>query len=164
MEAWNHIVQFVQRPDFFWYHGYGLTTLWVVACTLAILAKRINLYLHAALFFIVDVLTIFLVGGAFYRYIGRFGQWQEWTLVKQLHIFGGILFIEFQELWLFCWLFSNIWGESQLCCQHQREVPSIRHSLSGSLISRESLLFWDGSWREVIPLILCMSVLPAQFF
>lgn len=70
-----------------------MTFLWVVACTIAILAKKINLYLHALLFFIIDVTTVLLVGGAAYRYWGRFGQWQEWTLVKQAHIFGGTKFI-----------------------------------------------------------------------
>lgn len=67
-----------------------MTTLWVVASTIAILAKKLNLYLHAILFFIIDVTTVFLVGGAAYRYWDKFGQWQQWTLVKQAHIFGGI--------------------------------------------------------------------------
>jgi glucose dehydrogenase len=75
MEVIDKIVSFVNGSEFFWYHGYGLTFLWIVACTVAILAKKINLYLHALLFFVTDVLTIFLVGGAFYRYLPKFGQW-----------------------------------------------------------------------------------------
>jgi hypothetical protein len=55
-----------------------------------ILAKKINVYLHALIFFVTDVATVFLVGGAFYRYYPKFGSWSEWSLVKQLHIFGGI--------------------------------------------------------------------------
>lgn len=92
MEFLTQIGDFVKGADFFWYHGYGLTLLWVVASTVGILAKKINLYLHAAIFFIVDVSTIFLVGGAFYRYLPKFAQFSEWDLVRKLHVFGGNFF------------------------------------------------------------------------
>lgn len=92
MEVFDKIASFVAGADFFWYHGYGLTFLWIVASTIGILAKKINIYLHALLFFVIDVSTVFLVGGAFYRYLPKFASYSEWTLVKQLHIFGGNFF------------------------------------------------------------------------
>lgn len=77
MSTLDQVLSFIQGPDFFWYHGYGLTAIWIVAVTIAILAKKINIYVHALLFWIVDMTTIFLVGGAFYRYLinDRFSQW-----------------------------------------------------------------------------------------
>jgi len=83
------IRRFVNSESFFWWHGYGLTTLWIVASTVGILAKRINIYLHALMFLLIDVSTIFLVGGAFYIYLPKFATYTEWTIVRQLHIFGG---------------------------------------------------------------------------
>jgi hypothetical protein len=96
MEVLDKIAQFVNGDGFFWWHGYGLTFLWIVASTVGIVVKKINVYLHALVFFLVDVSTLFLAGGAVYRYLPRFAGYAEWTLVRQLHIFGG-KFIAIQE-------------------------------------------------------------------
>ena len=92
MDILDQVSAFVNGKNFFWYHGYGLTFIWIVASVIGILVKKINIYLHAIIFFLVDVSTLFLVGGAFYRYLPKFSGAAEWTLVKQLHIFGGIIF------------------------------------------------------------------------
>lgn len=55
--------------------------------------KRVNIYLHALCFFLIDVSTLFLVGGAIYRYLPRFASAGEWSTVKQVHIFGGIILL-----------------------------------------------------------------------
>ncbi len=86
----DQIVTFVNGKDFFFYHGYGLTLIWVVASVIGVLMKKVNIYLHALCFFLIDVSTLFLVGGAIYRYLPRFASAGEWSTVKQVHIFGGI--------------------------------------------------------------------------
>jgi len=91
------LLDFFNSPDFFWYHGYGLTTLWILASTFAILFKKVSIYLHAFCFFLIDVSTMLLVGGAFYRYLPKFASWTEWTLVRQMHVFGGKFIFYFQE-------------------------------------------------------------------
>lgn len=67
MEILLHPLEFFHSEKFFEYHGLGLSFLWIFACTFGIVLKRVNLYLHALTFFLVDVLTLYFITGAWVR-------------------------------------------------------------------------------------------------
>lgn len=50
------------------------------------------------MFFVCDLATLFLAGGAFYRVYPNLGKFSEWSQLKQLHISAGILFTIFMIL------------------------------------------------------------------
>ena len=70
-----------------------MTLAWIIGSTIGILFKKINIYLHALIFFIVDVSTLVLVSGAIYRYLPKFSSYAEWSLIRQLHVFGGLIVV-----------------------------------------------------------------------
>jgi hypothetical protein len=51
--------------------------------------------LHGSLFFINNFVTLFLSAGAFYRVYPNLSKYSEWSLLKQSHIFAGIIFTIF---------------------------------------------------------------------
>lgn len=114
------LTEFYNRPDFFWFHGYGLTTLWILASVFAILFKKISVYLHALCFFIIDVSTMFLIGGAIYRYLPKFASWQSWETIRQVHIFGGISLFNIGILVLSLIILQHIGGVMTIFSEHKK--------------------------------------------
>lgn len=99
MESLSHLLEpvntFIKGDTFFHYHGLVLSSLWMVGAVIAILARKVSVYLHASLFFIIDVTTAFFIVGAMlrvYPYITV--KWDDWSVLKKGHFIGGIhLFI-----------------------------------------------------------------------
>lgn len=100
MQYIDQATLFFQSKSFWYYHGYGLTISWLGLSFISILLKKLSshryiTYLHAFLYLLTNVATIFLAGGAFYRVYPNLSKFSEWNLLKQLHIAAGILFTVF---------------------------------------------------------------------
>ena len=90
MEILNEVHSFILSDKFWYYHGWVLTGLWVVAATLGIIFKRINLtILHVITFAVVDFTTIFFAGSAFYKLYPYLDGFWDFPTFKQGHIAGG---------------------------------------------------------------------------
>lgn len=62
----------------------------MVGAVIAILARKVSVYLHATLFFFIDVATaFFIIGGMIRVYPYLFIKWDEWSLLKKGHFIGG---------------------------------------------------------------------------
>ena len=83
------MTSFIDHDKFFDYHGLTLSFLWIFACSFGILLKRFNLYLHAASFFIIDVLTVYFITGAWVRVYPHIDTFDQWSTLKKGHIVGG---------------------------------------------------------------------------
>jgi hypothetical protein len=91
----NTITEFIASKDFWFYHGWGLTTAWLVFSFIGILVKKLfkgnfGLYLHILFLFITNALTYFLAGSAIYRVYPHLSKFAGWTILKQGHVAGGI--------------------------------------------------------------------------
>jgi hypothetical protein len=103
MQLLSEAASFFSSYDFWWWHGWGLTGCWLITSFIAILLKKLvsgmlGAILHGLLFFINNALTLFLAAGAFYRVYPNLSKFNEWSLLKQSHIFAGILFTIFVVL------------------------------------------------------------------
>ena len=85
----EQVHNFVTSDQFWYYHGFVLTTLWVVVATMGIILKRYNTVLHVLSFAIVDFTTLFFAGAAFYNVYPYFQYFNEWPTIKKGHIIGG---------------------------------------------------------------------------
>jgi hypothetical protein len=81
---------FLMSPDFFYYHGIVLSVLWFVVCNIGILLRKVSVYLHAFVFFFVDVTTVVFTVGAIYRVYPYLDRFASKSIIKQGHIIGGI--------------------------------------------------------------------------
>lgn len=84
------VTKFIYGDDFWHWHGLVLASAWIIGSVVAILARKVSVYLHALLFFVIDVATaFFIVGGMLrvYPYIPI--KWDEWPLIKKGHFIGG---------------------------------------------------------------------------
>lgn len=83
---------FIRGDSFFKFHGLALGSLWLVGSVIAILLRKVNVTLHALLFFIIDATTAFFIIGAMLRvYPLMQDRWDQWTLLKKGHFIGGNL-------------------------------------------------------------------------
>ena len=89
MEYIDQLQVLHKRTDFFEYHGFVLTACWIIACSVAIFMKRINVYIHAMLFFFIDVTSLYFITGAWLRVYPHIDTFNEWSLIKKGHIIGG---------------------------------------------------------------------------
>jgi hypothetical protein len=97
MEYVNQVKSFYETREFWKFHGLGLTVCWLVIAYLSVLIKKrshstLGTYIHAALFFVCDVTTIFLAAGAFYNVYPHLKDIASWPLLKVGHVCGGALF------------------------------------------------------------------------
>jgi hypothetical protein len=112
----NNITEFIASKDFWFFHGWGLTTAWLVFSFLGILVKKllrgnVGLYLHIFLFFINNAATYFLAGSAIYRLYPHLYKFFDWSLLKQGHIVGGNnILSNLGSLFLVIVLFQHIGG------------------------------------------------------
>ena len=89
---------FLTSKDFWDFHGYGLSFLWLVMSTVAISIRYIKgkptKLIHAALFIIIDYATLYLGAGVIYRYWGKIStSFFKWSLLKQAHAVFGIILV-----------------------------------------------------------------------
>ena len=93
MQAFDRLVDqastFIASPNFFYYHGLVLATLWFFAVNLAILMRSLSRTLHGLCFFAIDVTTAFFIIGALLRVWHHIDKFTEWSLIKQGHVIGG---------------------------------------------------------------------------
>lgn len=95
MESLTHLLQpvdaFIRSDDFFHYHGLVLSTSWIILSVVAILLRKTSVYIHATLFFFIDVATaFFIIGGMIRVYPYLSVKWDDWSLLKKGHFIGGI--------------------------------------------------------------------------
>lgn len=89
MEYLTHVQEFIHSKEFWIYHGFVLSGLWLLASALGILVKKFSTQLHLLIFMIVDFTTIFFAGSALYRVSENFFSFTEWPLLKKGHVIGG---------------------------------------------------------------------------
>ena len=89
MDYLEVVQKFINSREFFTYHGFVLSGLWVLLSSLAILLKKVNLKLHVLLFIVIDATTIFFAGAALWRVSSNFPTFSDWTLLKKAHVIGG---------------------------------------------------------------------------
>ena len=61
------VAEFIASKEFWIWHGFVLSGLWVLGSALGIFFKRFSTTLHAMTFVIVDFTTLFFAGSALYR-------------------------------------------------------------------------------------------------
>ena len=88
-EILSTISEFIFSKDFWFYHGWFLTFLWVLLSLAGITIKKYNITLHLLSFAIVDYITLFFGGAGLYRVWTKGVSFWEWPLIKQIHIVGG---------------------------------------------------------------------------
>lgn len=66
------ISSFVYSPEFWAYHGFVLSGLWVILSAFAIAIKSKNTLLHVLSFAIIDFTTLFFAGAALFRVFPKF--------------------------------------------------------------------------------------------
>ena len=99
LEAANqHLLAFISGPDYWFYHGWGLTICWVLLAFFGILIRKLlrgtwSKYIHIFFFILVDYTACFLELTALYRVWPRIanGTFMEWSLLKNLHVFLGLV-------------------------------------------------------------------------
>ena len=84
------VTKFIHSSDFWIYHGFVLSGLWVLASAFGIFIKRYSTILHVLTFASVDFTTLFFAGSALYRVFPHINHFMEWNIIKQGHIAGGI--------------------------------------------------------------------------
>lgn len=89
MELLHSVKDFIYSNEFWMWHGFVLSFLWVIVSALAILSKRFSIQIHLTLFALVDFTTIFFAGSALYRVSGGFSSFSEWSTLKKAHVTGG---------------------------------------------------------------------------
>lgn len=89
MDIVQEVQTFVFSSEFWIWHGFVLSFLWVIVSALAIFAKRFSLSLHLLLFVIVDFTTLFFAGAALYRVLPGFSSFADWSALKKAHVLGG---------------------------------------------------------------------------
>lgn len=89
MDILGNIQEFIHSKEFWLYHGFVLSGLWLLASSLGIFLKRFSITLHLLVFFIVNATTIFFAGSALYRVSAGFPNFMEWPLLKKGHVIGG---------------------------------------------------------------------------
>lgn len=72
MSTLQELDAFIHTQDFWFYHGWILTTLWVFCSLFGMYIRKHNLKLHLLSFFIVDWSTVFWGGAALYRLWNKF--------------------------------------------------------------------------------------------
>lgn len=87
----EEVQTFLHSKQFWYWHGFVLSVLWVLVSAIGILAKRFNTKVHVLLFIIVDFTTVFFAGFALYRVSSGFSNFIEWSPLKQGHVVGGKL-------------------------------------------------------------------------
>lgn len=61
------ITNFIHSKEFWLYHGFVLSGLWVLFSAFGIFIKKYNTLLHVLSFAIIDFTTLFFAGSALYR-------------------------------------------------------------------------------------------------
>lgn len=89
MDIITQLNEFIFSKQYWDYHGFVLSGLWVLVSAVAILAKKLNTTFHVFLFVMVDLLTIFFATTAIYRVSYNVHTFFEWSPLKQCHVIGG---------------------------------------------------------------------------
>jgi hypothetical protein len=93
------VKSFLLNDEQFWfYHGYGLTFLWIVFATFGIairgLKNKYTKWTHILIFVLIDYITLFLGGGVIYKYWGDLlSNFKNWSVLTQIHAILGVLFV-----------------------------------------------------------------------
>jgi hypothetical protein len=74
MDLLNPVRDFIFSKEFWIYHGFVLSGLWVLLSAIAIFVKRFSIQLHLLLFVIINFTTIFFAGAALYRVLPGFAN------------------------------------------------------------------------------------------
>ena len=115
---------FIQSKEFFYYHGLVMSLLWFFASPIGILLRKVSVYLHATVFFLIDVTTAFFIVGALIRVYPYFGYFTSWPLIKQAHISAGIYITIQDPSSLLCYCYSMS-VECKLCSEDKPTTNSI---------------------------------------
>jgi len=102
------IIDFINHPDFFYYHGVTLAFLWFIAANIAILLRSVSRTLHALCFFVIDVTTIFFLVGGLIRVYPSFEKFATWNPIKQGHVIGGISIFIQASSFSFSWFYNML--------------------------------------------------------
>lgn len=89
MDILQEVQTFINSKDFWIYHGFVLSGMWVFLSALAILLKKVNTQLHVLLFILIDAITVFFAGAALWRVSASFHLFNEWPLLKKAHVCAG---------------------------------------------------------------------------
>lgn len=89
MDILHHVQEFIHSKEFWLWHGFVLSGLWVLGSALGIFVKRFSTQLHLLIFVIIDFTTLFFAGSALYRVSAGFSNFMDWPLLKKGHVTGG---------------------------------------------------------------------------
>ena len=93
------VKSFLLDDEQFWfYHGYGLTFLWIILSTFGIAIRgikgRATKWTHILIFVIIDYITLFLGAGVIYRSWGNISKnFYSSSLLTQIHSILGVVFV-----------------------------------------------------------------------
>ena len=62
----EQVKSFVHSPDFWKWHGFVLSVLWLFGSSLGIYFKKKSVKLHLLTYFVVDYVSLFFMGAAIY--------------------------------------------------------------------------------------------------
>lgn len=115
MDILQEVQNFINSKDFWLYHGFVLSGLWVLLSALAIMLKKINTQLHVLLFILIDATTIFFAGAALWRVSSSFSQFNEWPLLKKAHVSAGTYILLLRcSLFIACYRPTYRWNDCLL--------------------------------------------------
>lgn len=94
----GRVVAFTTSSDYWFYHGWGLTILWVVFAFFGLLIRKVlrgqwSKWIHIGVFILVDYTSLFLELTALYRVWPRIagGTFVEWPILKTAHVAFGLV-------------------------------------------------------------------------
>ncbi len=73
-------IDFIHSDNFWRWHGFVLSILWMLGSAIGITLKKKKLNYHIAIFFLVDYVSLFFMATAIYLIVPRLHEFWSWNL------------------------------------------------------------------------------------